>query len=129
MGYSRKYKWTISLLMAIILCYPIVYSFSHVIGHHLFTTQKHIASAHLNEQGFNLLNYDASPLLHFDELPEECPICAYEFALAIEPESTHFHQILSTYIVFNVPISENIFSNKTEKSIAPRAPPPTPQFS
>lgn len=122
-GENQKNKVAIQLIMAMLLVYPLVFSFSHVLSHHLFVPHHSRSSIAENVQSVFSAKSNFNRNVHYGSSIEECPICEYEFAPAIEPEQAPVPQVAIALIVIDFPLKEQIIVQQRCNSVSPRAPP------
>lgn len=114
-------KSTSIIFLVVIILYPILFSFSHALTHHLET---HFHGFHQcdHSSSFNpSVNYN---LVEVDKpTTDKCPICAYEFAQAIYTEILPLKSVNHQFAIVNFPLSESTLSPDICRINAPRAPP------
>lgn len=114
-------KTTSNILLAVILIYPILFSFSHALTHHL-ESHKHSTHNCSHSKTYNSPTNSWEVEL-LNPAIEECPICNYEFSFAIENKNQLQNSINLNAVSLNIPLSEIIFISEICKISAPRAPP------
>lgn len=110
-----------NILLAILLLYPIFFSFSHSLTHH--SEVRHIA--HYVSHQPERTSTQSSNYAIIDNMAHvsDCPICDYKFAPCIKSGKQAIQSKALQLAIFNFPLSESIPVQELFSKSSPRAPP------
>lgn len=114
---KSAYKFaSMQLILVMLFTYPMFFSFSHAVSHHLNKIHSH--EIHCCEHS------DHQESAYSYNLPgEECPILEYQFSLGIEPDVLQLNGLHLRIGVYNIPLTTGFYTADEYTQQSPRAPP------
>ncbi|HKK80804.1 MAG TPA: hypothetical protein VJ909_01065 [Prolixibacteraceae bacterium] len=117
------FRFFASLALSTLLLYPVVFSFSHVLNHHLESHNHHHASVNSHCCDESGKGQSQATQDSFSKIPEHCPVLEYDFAAAVENAVLVDGGIILSRTTLHFRYANRKFSVRLNRDNAPRAPP------